>query len=58
MMKRKLELAEFIRNCAKVGYARTRLQVLAVVQSMVNKKGLDVRVTNQEAPSRPKAKDC
>jgi len=26
------ELAEFLRNCAKVGYARTRLQVMALVR--------------------------
>ena len=40
------ELADFLSNCAKVGYARTRLQVLALVQNTVEKKGLDVRVTS------------
>ena len=40
------ELAEFLRNCAKVGYARTRLQVITLVQQTLKDKGLDVRVSN------------
>ncbi len=40
------ELADLLRNCAKVGYARTRLQVLAIVQRAVKEKGLEVKVTN------------
>ena len=40
------ELSEFICNCAKVGYARTRLQVMALVQQTLKDKGLDVQVTN------------
>ena len=40
------ELAEFLRNCAKVGYAHTRLQVMALVQQTLKDKGLDVRVSN------------
>ena len=40
------ELAEFLRNCAKVGYARTWLQVITLVQQTLKDKGLDVRVSN------------
>jgi len=40
------ELAEFLRNCAQVGYACTRLQVMALVQQTLKDKGLDVRVSN------------
>ncbi len=40
------ELSDFLCNCAMVGYARTRLQVFAVVQQALKGKGLEVRVTN------------
>ena len=40
------ELAQFLRSCAQIGYARTRQQVIALVQNVVNKKGLNVRVTS------------
>ena len=41
------ELISFLINCAKAGYARTRLQVLALVQRVVREKGMDVCVTNR-----------
>ena len=40
------ELEDFICNCAKVGYARTRLQVIALVQHVTKEKGLNVTVTS------------
>ena len=40
------ELEDFLCNCARVGYARTRLQVLALIQHVVREKGLNVTVTN------------
>ena len=40
------ELADFLRNCARIGDARTRLQVLAIVQQVVREKGLQGKVTN------------
>ncbi len=40
------ELADFLTNCAKIGYARTRIQVLAIVQQAVKTKWLEVKVTN------------
>lgn len=40
------ELALFLKNCAKVGYARNRLQVINLVQQIVAKKNLDVKVTH------------
>ena len=38
------ELEDFICNCAKIGYARTRLQVIALVQHVTKEKGLNVTV--------------
>lgn len=40
------ELSDFLRNCAQIGYARTRLQVLAIVQQAVKEKRVEVKVTN------------
>ena len=40
------QLADFLRNCAQIGYARTRLQVLAIVQQVVQEKGLQRKITN------------
>lgn len=40
------ELAQFLRSCAEIGFARSRQQVISLVQSVVNKKGLNVRVTS------------
>lgn len=37
------DLVDFLANCAKIGYARTRKQVIALVQHM---KGIEVTVTN------------
>lgn len=34
------ELEDFLCNCARMGYARTRLQVLALIQHVVREKGL------------------
>ena len=40
------ELALFLKNCAKVGYAQNRLQVISLVQQIVTKENLDVNVTH------------
>ena len=40
------ELASFLIRCAKIGYPRTRSQVLGLVQQIVNSKGLDASVSN------------
>lgn len=40
------ELVHFLQSCADIGFAWTRQQVLLLVQSVVNKKGLNVRVTS------------
>lgn len=34
------ELEDFLCNCARMGYACTRLQVLALIQHVVREKGL------------------
>ena len=36
----------FLRCCSEIGYWKTWLQVLALVQQVVNDKGLDVKVTS------------
>ena len=40
------ELTNFLLETAKIGYAHTRKQVLALVQQMVNSKGIATTVTN------------
>ncbi len=40
------EPAVFLHYCAKVGYARTRLLVMALVQQTLKGKGLNVQVSN------------
>ena len=40
------ELVQFLHSCADIGYAKTRQQVLLLVQQIVKKKGLNVKVTN------------
>lgn len=40
------ELVNFLCCCTEIGYARTRLQVLALVQQVIKDKGLDVKVTS------------
>ena len=37
---------QFLHSCADIGYAKTRQQVLLLVQQIVKKKGLNVKVTN------------
>ena len=39
-------LALFLKNCAKVGYARNRLPVISLVQQIVARENLDVNVTH------------
>lgn len=40
------ELASFLVQTAKIGYPHTKSQVLALVQQMVNEKGIDANVSN------------
>ena len=40
------ELAQFLQTCAEIGYARTRQQVMLIVQQVVDKKGLHVKVSS------------
>ena len=40
------EMAAFLRNCAEIGFAKSRQQVIALVQEVVNKKGIKVKVTH------------
>ena len=40
------ELEEFLAGCASVGFARSRQQVLELVQEVVNRKGHTVRVSH------------
>ena len=40
------ELEEFLVGCASVGFARSRQQVLELVQEVVNRKGNSVRVSH------------
>ena len=42
----KEELASFLICCSKIGYLRTRSQVLGLVQQIVNSKGLDASVSD------------
>ena len=39
------KLVNFLCCCTKIGYARTWLQVLVLVQQVIKDKGLDVKVT-------------
>ena len=39
------ELENFLTGCASIGFARSRQQVIAVVQEVVNRKGMRVTVT-------------
>jgi len=41
------ELAHFLVECADIGYGHSKKQVLAIVQKIVNDKGLNVGVTNE-----------
>ena len=40
------ESEEFLSGCASVGFARSRQQVLELVQEVVNRKGYTVRVSH------------
>ena len=40
------ELEEFLIGCASVGFAKSRQQVIELVQEVVNCKGIDVRVSH------------
>ena len=40
------ELASFIENCASVGYAKTRKQILALVERIMYARGIEVRVSD------------
>ena len=40
------QLTSFLLECAKIGYAHTRKQVIALVQQIVNSKGISTIVTN------------
>ena len=44
--KEEEELNEFLVGCASVGFARSWQQVLELVQELVNRKGLNVRVSH------------
>ena len=45
-MEEEEELTNFLLETAKIGYAHTRKQVLALVQQMVNSKGIATTITN------------
>ncbi|KAF3978760.1 MAG: hypothetical protein HFP77_00250, partial [Methylococcales symbiont of Iophon sp. n. MRB-2018] len=40
------ELFNFISECAKMGYAKTKLEILAIVKEIVSSKGKDVHVSS------------
>ena len=40
------ELCQFLRSCVEIGFAKTRKQVICLVQQVVNKKGLKVKVSS------------
>lgn len=40
------ELALFLKNCSKIGFARNRLQVIGLVQQIVARKGIKAKVTH------------
>ena len=40
------ELASFLVQTAEIGYPHTKRQVLALVQQIINKKGIDANVSN------------
>ena len=40
------QLVEFLVNCAKIGYARTRSQVMEIVQQCLMMRGLEITVTH------------
>ena len=40
------ELINFLKQCSKIGAAKSKADVLAIVQRVVDKKGLKVKVTN------------
>ena len=40
------DLVEFLSNCAKIGYACTRKQVIAIVRQCSHMRGMEVTVTN------------
>lgn len=40
------ELSDFIENCAALGYAKTRKQVLALVERIMCTRGIEIRVTD------------
>ena len=40
------ELVQFLLGCSSIGFAKSRKQILAIVQSVVHQKGINVIVTN------------
>ena len=40
------ELVQFLLCCSSIGFAKSRKQILAIVQSVVHQKGINVTVTN------------
>ncbi len=40
------ELVNFIINCSKVGYGHTRKQILSLVQSIINDKGIEMTISS------------
>lgn len=40
------ELCQFLRSCAEIGFPKTRLDVIRLVQQVVNRKGLNVKVSH------------
>ncbi len=41
-----VELVDFLCGCAAVGYPKSKMQVLSLVRSVIEKKGLDAKVTD------------
>ena len=40
------ELVQFLLGCLSIGFAKSRNQILAIAQSVVHQKGINVTVTN------------
>ena len=40
------ELVQFLLGCSSIGFAKSRKQILAIIQSVVHQKGINVTVTN------------
>ena len=39
------QLVDVIQRCSDIGYSRTKMQIIEIVQQLVNEKGEDVKVS-------------